>query len=221
MERSIRVKGQGKLMVAPDTIRFYIILENKNESYEEAMNQSNDQTKKLKNCLVKIGLDKEQVKTIHFNIEPLYDSFEDKDHNWVRRFEGYKVLHKFKVDIPNDSEWLGRILYALAHCSIHTEFSLCYTVKDIEACKDMLLKNAIADSMHKAEILTHASGTKLGSIITIDYSWDDIAFVSKPMGRAMESCMLTDTNAIEGYDMDITPDYIEVSDTVTVIWGLE
>lgn len=77
---------------------------------------------------------------------------------------------------------------------------------------------------HKAAVLTQAAGVTLKGIQSIDYSWGEIDFEYKPMnGMLMADECLAAPMAISGtsYDMDIEPDDIEVSDTVTVLWEIE
>ena len=75
---------------------------------------------------------------------------------------------------------LGKILYALAHCSISPEFSIEYTVADPEKSKNELLAAAVKDSQAKASVLTEEAGVNLGKIITIDYSWGEFDYFSRP-----------------------------------------
>lgn len=84
------------------------------------------------------------------------------------------------------------------------------------------LTNAIIDSKNKAEVLTEAAGVKLGNIVTIDYSWAEIDFVSRPMDQMMlaESCMRYSEEE-DAYDIDINPDDIDVTDRVTVVWKIQ
>ena len=52
----------------------------------------------------------------------------------------------------------------------------------------------------------------------IDYSWGEINFEYRPMNGNMMKCCTAPT-AAESYDLDIEPDDISVSDTVTVEGG--
>ena len=63
---------------------------------------------------------------------------------------------------------------------------------------------------------------ELKDIQSIDYSWGEINFEVQPMNRMIvaDECMAAPM-AAESYDMDIEPDDIEVSDTVTVIWEIK
>lgn len=157
------------------------------------------------------------------NIETEYESYKDKG-TYKQRFVGYKFRHMMKVEFLSDNDLLGKVLFALANCPVKPEFRLSYTVSDPEAAKNELLGKAVTDAKDKAAVLTQAAGVTLKGIQSIDYSWGEIDFEYKPMnGMLMADEYLAAPMAISGtsYDMDIEPDDIEVSDTVTVIWEIE
>ena len=121
----------------------------------------------------------------------------------------------------SDNDRLGKILYALAHCALHPEFRISYTVKDREAAKNELLGKAVADAKEKAAVLSRSAEVTLKAIQSIDYSWGEINFEVRPMNKMLEAECLAAPMAAPGYDIDIEPDDIEVSDTVTVVWEIE
>ena len=125
-----------------------------------------------------------------------------------------------KVEFDSDNDRLGKILYALANCSVRPEFRISYTVKDPEAAKNLLLGKAVADAKEKAAVLTQAADVTLKDIQSIDYSWGEIDFEYRPMrGNVLaEKCLAAPMDA--SYDLDIEPDDIDVSDTVTVVWEI-
>lgn len=92
-----------------------------------------------------------------YDVQTEYESYQTNDRSWRRRFVGYKYNHKMKVEFSADNEKLGQVLYAIAHCNITPEFNIEYTVADPEAAKDELLKKAVEDSMHKAEVLASSA----------------------------------------------------------------
>ena len=112
-----------------------------------------------------------------------------------------------KIEFAADNKRLGQVLYALAHSSLRPEFSIEYTVADVEKCKNELLHKAIEDSIQKAQVLTTAANVKLGEIQAIDYSWGEIDFVTKPLNemRLME-CTECEMSAPGAYDIDIEYD---------------
>ena len=159
---------------------------------------------------------------MYFSVDTEYESYKEKG-TYKQRFVGYKFHHLMKVEFDSNNERLGKILYALSHCPTKPEFSLSYTVKDQEAAKNELLGKAVSDAKEKASVLTQAAGVELRAIQSIDYSWGQINFEVQPMNRMLmaDECLAAPMVA-EGaaYDMDIEPDDIEVSDTVTVLWEI-
>jgi len=161
------------------------------------------------------------LKTLNFSIDTEYESYREKD-VYKQRFVGYRFRHVMKLEFDSDNERLGKVLYALANCSVKPEFRLSYTVKDPEAAKNELLGKAVMDAKEKAAVLSHAAGVALMDIQSIDYSWGEINFEVHPMNRMLmaEECMEAPVSGAGSYDMDIEPDDIEVSDTVTVLWEI-
>lgn len=229
--KELRVTGKGKVSVKPDLIRIKIETEGVQQDYEAAVKASSEATNTIKEALAELGFDKSDVKTSRYNVQVVYESYQAKDRSWKRRFNGYQYNHDMKIEFSIDNERLGQILYAIAHCNVNPEFSIEYTVENPDSVKDELLRKAIEDSKHKAEILASASGVEVDEIVSINYSWGEIDLVTRPFGeinnRLLEDC---DYNEDCEYDMeefpssygvDVEPDDIKVADTVTVIWSLK
>ena len=221
-KRIIRVTGKGNLKVKPDMTRITMKLEGSYMEYDETLRRSAEDTEHLKDILEKHGFDRGDVKTLTFNVEPKNESYQARDKSWKQRFKGYVFHHTLKVEFDSDNKRLGKILYALANAKkINPEFRISYTVKDKEASKNELLGKAVEDARAKAVVLAQAAGVQLKDIQSIDYSWREIAFEYSPMHGDMatgvhRSAFLSE----ERYDMDIEPNDIEVSDTVTVVWEI-
>ena len=223
MERTIKVTGKGKISVKPDTIRLYITQEDTLKEYESAIMESADKKGNLNGILQRLGFEKTDLKTLYFNIDTVYESYQAKDHSWKRRFVGYKYTHRMKLEFMSDNELLGRVLFAIAHCPGKPEFSIEYTTSDPEAAKNELLAKAIEDSKSKAAVLSKAAGVELGVIQTIDYSWGEIDFVTRPMNEMMlrECCAAPMADESDSYKFDIEADDIDITDTVTVVWEIK
>jgi uncharacterized protein YggE len=219
--RTIRVTGKGQIKVKPDMTRITMSLEGTYPDYGEALRRSSQDTEHLKDLLSAFGFERSDLKTLNFSVDTEYESYKDKG-TYKQRFVGYKFHHLMKVEFFSDNERLGKVLYALANCPVKPEFRLSYTVSDPEAAKNELLGKAIKDAKEKAGVLTQAAGVELKDIQSIDYSWGEINFEVQPMNRMIvaDECMAAPM-AAESYDMDIEPDDIEVSDTVTVIWEIK
>ena len=215
--RTIRVTGKGQLKVHPDMTRIVITLEGKNFDYGITLKRSSEATEKLKDLLLPFGFERSDLKTLTFGVDSEYVSYKEKD-EYKRRFDGYKYTHVLKVEFDSDNKRLGKILYALANCSLNPEFRIGYTVKDPEAVKNELLGKAVQDAVAKAGVLAGAAGLKLGEIQSMDYSWGRVDFEVYPMDKCLAEPMCADGGS--SYDLDIEPDDIEVQDTVTVVWEI-
>ena len=222
MERTIRVTGKGNLSVKPDTVRLIMTMEGMEKEYDAALAESANMTEYLKQIFSDLGFEREDIKTLSFNVSTEYESYQADDRSWKRRFEGYKYVHIMKIEFPADNKRLGKILYKLGHSPVRPEFHIEYTVAEPEKCKNELLKNAVTDAKAKADILSKAAGVSLGELITIDYSWAEIDFVSRPMDNMlMEEGYMRTYESAEAYDIDVNPDDIDVTDNVTVVWGIK
>lgn len=220
-ERIIKVTGKGNLKVRPDVTRITITLDGQNKEYGKILEQSSKDTEELKDILEKQGFERSDVKTLLFNVDTRYESYQTKDRSWKERFVGFEYTHKVKIEFDSDNTRLGRILYALSTAKeIHPDFRLSYTVKDKEGAKNELLGKAVSDAKAKAVVLTKAAGVNLKDILTIDYSWGEIQFEYSPMHDGVFRNALMSSDG-EELGIDIEPDDIEVSDTVTVVWEIE
>ena len=219
--RTIRITGRGQIRVKPDTTRITMSLTGLFAEYAETLRRSSEDTEALKDLLSGFGFERADLKTLRFGVDPEYESYRDKKGDYKQRFAGYRYNHSMKVEFDSDNDRLGKILYALAHCPIRPEFRISYTVKDPEAAKNLLLGKAVADAKEKAAVLSAAGGVVLKGIQNIDYSWGEIDFEYRPMqGDVMLSKCLPMSDS-RSYDLDIEPDDIDMTDTVTVVWEIE
>lgn len=220
MEKTIKVTGKGNISVKPDMIRLLITLEGMKESYDETLELHTEQIESLAECFAKLGFARTELKTLSFHVDTEYENYNEGNNVWKKRFKGYKFVHVMKLEFEADNKMLGRVLYALANSQAKPEFRICYTVRDIEAVKNALLGKAVGDSKQKAEVLAKAAGVKLGDILTIDYSWGEVELISTPMSRMALACASVDANQTECFDLDMEPDDMIVTDTVTVVWKI-
>ncbi len=218
--KTIRVTGKGKIKVHPDLTRISMTLDGLQPEYGEAVKHSAEDSAALKALLEPFGFAGKDVKTLSFSVEPEYESYQEKN-VWKNRLTGYRFRHVMKIEFDSDSDRLGKTLYALANAKkIAPEFRISYGVKDPEASKNALLENAVADSCAKAKVLAGAADVRLLELQSIDYSWGEINFEVAPMRQMSAKMMVDGTAECGSYDMDIEPDDIEVTDTVTLVWEI-
>ena len=161
--RTIKVTGKGTLKVHPDRTQIYMTLEGGSQEYETTMEQAQRATEGLASLLGGYGFSRQDLKTLSFNVNPAYESYQEEG-AYRQRFIGYRYDHRLRIDFDADHERLGKVLYGLATSQLAPQFEIGYTVKDREAVKNQLLADAVRDSAEKARVLAEAAGLALGPI---------------------------------------------------------
>ena len=218
--RTIRVTGKGQIKLRPDTTRITMTLSALCKDYGEALRRSSEETEMLRDVISAFGFERTDLKTLSFDVDTECESYRDENDDYRQRFAGYRFDHILKVEFESDNDRLGKVLYALANCAVSPEFRISFTVKDPESARNLLLGKAVTDAREKAAVLSGAAGVTLKEIQSIDYSWGEIDFEYRPMNGTVlaEKCLAAPMAA--GCGMEIEPDDIEVSDTVTVVWEI-
>lgn len=216
--RTIRITGKGQIKVKPDMTRLTITLEDTYREYSETLKHSSEATKQIKDLFLAFGFEKSRLKTLSFNIDTEYKNYKEHD-DYKRIFVGYSYRQVLKIEFDSDNKLLGKILYALANSPLHPEFRISYTVKDPEAAKNRLLSKAMQDAKEKAFVLSQAADVTLKDIQSIDYSFVELDFQVNSIQNMLPS--KASVPSMQDYDIEIEPDDIDVTDSVTVVWEIE
>lgn len=218
MNRTITIKGVGKLSLKPDQTVVSLVLKNVCQNYDAAMAEAANDLNRLREAVFKIGFKKDDLKTTSFDVGAERENERDKNGNYRWRFVGYRVTHALKLEFPFDTKLLSAVLGAIADCIADPELDVRFTVKNREAVNEALLESACRNAKSKAEILTKASGAELGELVSIDYNWGELHFYSPTCYRADDECMI---KAASPGSIEIEPDDIDVSDSVTFVWEIK
>ncbi len=216
MSRTITVKGTGNVSVKPDLIILSVSVRAEEAEYEKMMQKASEQLDGLRESITAAGFTKDDLKTTDFGVQPEFDNVKQKDGNYKRIFRAYVCTHSLKLEFDFDMNRLAKTFSALSKSTAEPEFNVQFTVKDKDAVSDTLLKSAADNAKKKAEVLCSASGVSLGTLLSIDYNWGELSVVS-PTAFSMPNECLRSCAA----DIDIEPDDISVSDTVTFVWEIK
>ena len=222
MGRKITVSGTASICLAPDTTILDVSINGEEKTYQKALERSADSVDALLAAFREIGFSGEDLKTSAFRIDPHYEGYQDEKGRWVNKLDGFEFRHSFSVQFKSDVGLLGKCLAALAASSARPQFSIRYTVADQTRAKDQLLKLAVKNSRKKVELLCKAAGVKLGAIDDISYSFRGVPVYSFTEEAMPAVDMASGASAkLMARNMSITPQDIEISDTVTISWEIE
>ncbi len=212
--KTITVKGVGAVSVKPDYVELSIGISGSAYKYEAALEKANKSAVLVQKAAVKLGFKETDLKTLNFNIreKKSYNSKLGKD-----IFEGYRCSYDFKLGFDFDMKKLSEIMTRFSKCGANPDLAISFTVKDKTAISNELLASATKDAKRKAEILVDSANAKLCELVSIDYDWSEISFVSRSrFSRGIEHLRMCAAPA-----PDITPDNIRASDTATFVWRIE
>ena len=89
MIRTITARGIGNISVKPDYITLSMTIDSQGKSYDRAMEEASRRIGVLQDTAVRVGCEKDALKTVSFNVETRYESVKDRQGNYEREFSGY------------------------------------------------------------------------------------------------------------------------------------
>ena len=209
MDKILKVTGKGTIRLRPDTTCAEITLQGTEKEYAAALAKAQKELEEVKGALAGAGFPEEEIKTSDFRTETKYEGYRDGKGDWKQKFIGYQYTHALKIRFAADNALLGAFISALAGCGAAPVFSFAYTVKNVSQAKEWLL----------SEVLARAAGVELKAIGSIEYSAGEKNFAVRPV-QPMR-LMAAEASARTNVEIEVTPDDIEVSDTVNVVWVIE
>jgi len=215
--RTIRVTGKGSVKTAPDQYRISYRISSRAKDAEDSSNLAAKNYNLILTELIRLGFEQKDVKTTQYQITTYEEKEYMKAHDrYVVRESGYECNWNGYFEWDMIKLKLGEVIRAITASKADCQFKIFYKIKDPTAVGKELLEKCVADSQMKAKILAVAAGCQLGSIQSIDYSYGEILI------HDTEDCdMDCRSMAMPMSDVEMNPEDIENSDTVSIEWELE
>lgn len=217
-KRTIHIRGIGHAAQTPDTVVLSLTLTAQNKEYSAAVTIGSQQVEMLREAIVEAGFQADDLKTTNFDVRAVYEDEEYKEGSskrYRRNFVGFECRHDLKLTFALDNDKLNAAVDTIAISLAQPKISIAFTIKNTDAFADEILKSATLDARRKAEIICAASGVKLGRLLRVNYSWDEVS--------VRHENVLCDALAAppEKNSFDFRPDEIQASDSVDFIWEIE
>ena len=172
-DRGVWVIGEGSVMVEPDLALLGLGVEARADTVGAAREQAAEAMAAVVTALKRLGVADLDVQTRSFDIDPIYDYFEEFDevtgrHTGREVLTGYRVSNLASVKV-RDLERVGEMIDAAAEAggdAVRIN-GVRFTVEDTEPFTAALREDAFTDALAKAEHFASLAGVSLGKLVRI------------------------------------------------------
>jgi len=199
---TISVNGIAKVEVVPDIGTVKFVVETTQETVSKAMAEVTKGTNAVVEAVKDIVKDEKNINTSNVSVYPWYD-YTEKGTELL----GYRAV--VQISVKSSVEDLPSIINAAFTAGATGMSGITYEYSKTASVMDQLIKDAMADARHKAEValsVEHATPGKLASVQVLD------SFT--PIWQS-QSSLSKDVQAM-AQDINIMPGVQEISVSVSV-----
>ena len=198
----IKVTGIGAVKAIPDTAIVNLGVVTENISLEAARRENAVKSTAVINVLTNMGIEKKQISTGAFSIDPLYDFIDGK-----QTFRGYRVSNLLTVTIK-DIALAGEVIDKATFSGANRVDNISFILSDQTLYYDKALNLAIENALHK--------GAEIGNALGLDIDEVPYKIVEKSVGVPIyEASMLK----LSAPATPVLPGQIEITASILVILG--
>lgn len=211
----IKVAGVAKVNVTPDTHRIRLEVRRTFKSNDAAYETGKKNLILINNVLKNHNLEPELAKTTYFDVsENEKRAFDEKGRYIGYEKNGYYLRQYVYIDIPMDNKLTNELSKEIAESVPYVEIQLDTYLSNRREHKLKAMEMAVADAKQKAEILAKALNCSLGSILEINYGYDD----SPRYYGVYDACEVGAPPS--GAPLEMTGEDEEITEGVHIIWEL-
>lgn len=165
-QTNFEVSGEAEMSVVPDKATVSLGISVSELTVKAAQNKANSVIEKVSNELTRLGVDKKDIKTNSYSLNPNYDYNRESSSN--PKIIGYGVNASLGVTF-RDFDKLNEAIDAATMAGVNRVGGISFGVSDdkLDDYQRELRKKAIDDAKDKANELAGLSGMRLGKIINV------------------------------------------------------
>lgn len=164
----ISLTGTGSVSIAPDMaiVSFGVVKEAK--TARAALDENNKAMASILKAMEENGIEKKDLQTSGFNIQPkyFYPKRKSNGEQPAPEITGYTVSNNLTIRI-REIEKAGEILDLSVTLGINSGGNIQFTNSDTTAVLKEARIKAVKDALEKAQTLAQAAGVELGDILSI------------------------------------------------------
>lgn len=156
----VNFEGMGKVTAIPDIATFTIGVQTEKTTVADAQKENNDKMNKIISAMKDLGVKADDLQTTDYNIYPQYDYPTGR-----QVLRGYQVNQSILVKV-RDMNKVGNLFAKAGELGANNVGGLNFTIDDPEIYRADARIKAIKNAQEKAEVLSKATGIKLGKIVS-------------------------------------------------------
>jgi len=164
-QRQITVSGEGSVATTPDMATINLGVTHEAQEAGAAMAATSLATAKMLQRLADLGVEPRDMQTSSLSLNPVW-SDRGSSASGKARITGFVASNSVQVRL-RDLDGLGRIMDAVIADGANNFNGLRFSVQDPDPLMDLARKNAVADAIAKAQLLTGAAGVTLGPVLSM------------------------------------------------------
>jgi uncharacterized protein len=165
MKREVYVSGTGSVQLEPDTAYLQIGIVAEHEQAQEAQAKNAEISKKVVQALETLGIEKKDIRTMHYVIQPMYKYQENRQPELI----GYQTTQNLSITI-RQMEKLGSALDLSVKAGANRVNQISFGVFDSREAQMQALELAVKDARKRAEVALNADGESALKMIQLNIS---------------------------------------------------
>ena len=154
-KRVMTVTGIGSLSITPDTVQIQLEVRTESMQLSQAQQENADLMNQVIESLLELGIDRDDIQTVAYNISPQYDYVEGQ-----QIFRGYQVINSIDVTIKN-IEQAGIIIDTAVQNGVNQVSNIRFTVENEQIPYQEALSLALRNALGKAQTIANTIQVKL------------------------------------------------------------
>lgn len=193
----ISVNGQGTVSVSPDIAYVTLGIETRAKTAEEAQKDNAAAFEKLQKTLLEdFNIDKKDIKTTNFQVQPVY-SYENQE----QKIKEYRTSHFIQISY-RELDKIGSLLDAASEAGANRINGIQFDTEKRSEYELEAIKNAMANAEAKAKVIAEYAGKDLKDIIQVS---QDTSFGGGPIYyNSAEMVRKADSTSISVGQIDVT-----------------
>jgi uncharacterized protein len=167
--RTITVDAMGTVERAPERARLMLSVESEATTAAEAGRANAEQMDRLIAALRQLGYTGPEVRTIGYDLNPIYGRQDDPRGIASPRITGYRAVNTVQVQIDTIAR-VGPTIDAALNAGANRVAGVHFELRDPDAARVEALGQAMAKARREAEALAAAAGVTLGPVHSVQTS---------------------------------------------------